>query len=167
MFCTKCGKDNGDNNKFCIECGATLGAPNVLQEAVEPEPVAEEPVVEQEYVAPTGKGSDKGTTILGDQTKLKLVDGKGNEYCIKDFPAIVGKGSASDVIIPGDESISRQHFCIHENGSESFVIEDLNSTNRTYLNGNVLEPEELVVLNDEGKITIGETLLTVVYVDRL
>jgi hypothetical protein len=26
MFCTKCGKDNPEQSKFCVGCGATLGA---------------------------------------------------------------------------------------------------------------------------------------------
>lgn len=160
MFCTKCGKDNGDNNKFCIECGATLGAPNVSQEAVEPEPVAEEPVVEQEYVAPTGKGSDKGTTILGDDTKIIFTRQDGEEFKLATFPVCLGKGSAADCIMEGDESMSRQHACIHENG-DGFVIEDMNSTNKTYLNGDPLEAEELVVLNDGDEVKMGSSIFTV------
>lgn len=162
MFCTKCGKDNGENNKFCIECGATLKAPAADQDPVAPEPVEEEPVVEQEYIAPTGKGSDKGTTILGDDTKIILTRQDGEEFKLSTFPVCLGKGSAADVILSGDETVSRQHICIHEDEENGFVVEDMNSSNKTYINGNVLEPEELVMLNSGDKLKLGKTELDVV-----
>lgn len=160
MFCTKCGKDNGDNNKFCIECGATLNAPAAAEETFAPEPVEQEPVVEQENVTATGKGSDKGTTILGDDTKIILTRQDGEEFKLSTFPVCLGKGSAADCIMEGDESMSRQHACIHENG-DGYVIEDMNSTNKTYLNGDPLEAEELVVLNNGDEVKMGSSVFTV------
>lgn len=164
MFCTKCGKDNGDNNKFCIECGEPLKAPNIVSEQPQEETILEVKDEQVEF-SPVGQkegASDAGTTILGDDTKVILTRQDGEEYRLSTFPVCLGKGSAADVILAGDESVSRQHICIHEDDENVFVIEDMNSSNKTYLNGNVLEPEELVILNTGDKIKLGNTELDVV-----
>lgn len=189
MFCTKCGKDNGDVNKFCIECGSPLdnttssrdnvldknqqnfdgavGATTVIDENYDYSSSVEDSANQASFYSGINIGSDKGTTILGDDTRVILTRKDGKEFPIKDFPAIVGKGSAADVIIPEDESISRQHFCIHEYGDDGFVIEDLESTNKTILNNNALEKEELVVIKDGDSIQIGETFITVGFIDSI
>lgn len=158
MFCTKCGKDNGEGNKFCIECGTPLEEEGSTG-------ASPEDTVDVFATAPVNNdanmGSDNSTTILGDSVLMRLIADDGAEFDVESLPAIVGKGSKADVIVPGDESISRQHFCIHENGNDGFVIEELGATNKTYLNDNVLEKEELVVLNDGDKIKAGQTILTV------
>ena len=166
MFCIKCGKDNGDNNKFCIECGEPLPDSSEFEQVENnnyEEPSSANANIDRGFhsVSPKKIGSDTGTTILGDDTRVILTRSDGEEFKIASFPASVGKGSAADIIVDGDESISRQHFCIHEYGNNNFAIEDLNSTNKTYINNNVLEPEELVTLNDDDQIKVGETLLTV------
>lgn len=160
MFCTKCGKDNGDGNKFCIECGAPLNVPsNQASQESSPEETLDVFASAPKHVD-TSKGSDTSTTILGDETRIILTRQDGEEFKLSEFPVCVGKGSAADFIISGDESMSRKHFCIHEYGDDGFVIEDLNSSNKTYLNGNVLDTEELVVLNSGDVIKAGKTELT-------
>lgn len=165
MFCTKCGKDNVDGNKFCIECGQPLKKPAQQNSVQENVATAEEPIQAQSLKEPTTtQGSDKGTTILGDETKIVLTRQDGKEFKLSSFPVSIGKGSTADCIIDGDESVSRQHACIHENGSEGYVIEDLNSTNKTYLNGYQLKPEELVVLNDDDEVKMGSSVFSVLIV---
>lgn len=159
MFCTKCGKDNAEGNSFCIECGAPLKKPNITQKQSQEEP--QDVYVPQEAFEQTGNGSDKDTTILGDDTKVILTRQDRQEFKLSIFPVCLGKGSAADCIMDGDESMSRQHACIHENGNEGFVIEDMNSSNKTYLNGNPLEPEELVVINDGDEIKMGSSIFDV------
>lgn len=113
-----------------------------------------------EVVPPTPKaGSDKGTSLLGSATVS--LSGKNGDFDINTFPSVLGKGSSADVIITGDESISRTHAKIHEYGEEGFVIEDLKSSNKTYLNGNVLKPEELVVISDGDTLKMGKSKFTV------
>ena len=167
MFCTECGKENKDANKFCTGCGKPLKKPNGLGNVKEPESKTWDPVPSSVDSASSASppGSDGGTTILGDDTKLTLIRQDGQEFRLSEFPACVGKGSAADCIVDGDESVSRQHICIHENGKRGFVIEDMNSTNRTYLNNDVLQPEELVNIKNNDKIKMGKSVFTVSITD--
>lgn len=172
MFCTKCGKNNEDKYNFCIECGAPLSKPQVAaQPASSPaEPVASpEDTLDVFATVPKDNdaslGNDNSTTILGDSTKIILTRQDGEKFKIENFPVVVGKGSAADLIIAGDESISRKHFCIHEHEDGSFILEDLVATNKTYLNGDVLEAEELVSINNNDIIKAGKTELTILIVD--
>ena len=162
MFCTKCGKDNGDSNKFCIECGEPLNG-HVEEPAVNKLSPEETVDVYSAFVSDSEKlkGNDDATTILGDQTKVRLISGEDLILELSSFPSIIGKGSKADVIVSGDDSVSRQHFCIHEHNQGNYIIEDMGSTNKTYLNDNVLEKNELVVLNDNDKIKAGRTIFTV------
>ena len=77
----------------------------------------------------------------------------GTSYVITEFPATVGKGTAAHVRIDGNSAISRVHALVNHTGSE-FVIEDRNSTNGTYINGNVLRPGELVRLQNGDLVTL-------------
>lgn len=176
MFCTKCGKDNVDGNKFCIECGQPLKKPaqhtNVgnigsQQETGEKNtnpwqnaPDGTTVISEVSSINEEKRGSDLSTTLLNENTII-LVDKKGTEYLLDHFPMTIGKGSAADCILPGDETISRVHATIHEYNNDKFVIEDMNSSNKTYLNDNVVEPEELVLLNDGDKLKLGKSEFTV------
>lgn len=109
---------------------------------------------------PSKAGSDFGTRVLGGGTVV-LQGQDGKDYEISTFPAVIGKGSAANVILTGDESISRIHAKVHEYGDKGFVIEDLNSSNKTFLNGNELQPEELVILSDGDTLKMGKSRFTV------
>lgn len=175
MFCTKCGKDNGDGNKFCIECGTPLKQASNDNKGVntnnnpahindEENPWDNVPdgttvISEASSLQNENMGSDLSTTVLNNSVTLVAKDG--TEYCVEELPKTVGKGSAADCIIPGDEAISRVHVTIHNYNNDGYVIEDMNSTNKTYLNGNPLEPEELVVLNDGDNLKLGKSEFTV------
>jgi len=65
---------------------------------------------------------------------------------------IVGRDSGSDIVID-DIEISRNHLVITKEG-KSFQIEDLNSTNGTFLNGKKLEKPTL--LKNGDLISLGE-----------
>lgn len=163
MFCTSCGKDNGDNNKFCTKCGKPLKRPSTSNNSSSKPQVSNtyDPAEQENVRQDIKRGSDNETTVLGESTKIILERQDGKQFKISEFPSCIGKGSAADCIVDGDESVSRQHACIHENGSSGFVIEDMGSTNKTYVNGNQLESEELVVLNDGDEIKMGSSVFEV------
>ena len=58
-----------------------------------------------------------------------------------------------------DSSISRRHFRLAR-AAEGAFVEDINSLNGTYLDGEELKPFEAVVLHDGQTLTLGRVVLT-------
>ena len=192
MFCTGCGSELKEGQKFCTSCGKEVQAVSVEVNRIDisavenPSFTAPIELVENnstqapdihEPIAPAVP-KDSGTTVLSDiekkQEELKqalekspagqmaefnkepsaaLTSVEGKVYSVKKFPSVVGKGSAADVQISGNNAISREHLKFSYS-DEKFYIEDLNSSNSTYLNGKKIEPkvETQVIDADEIKL---------------
>ena len=83
---------------------------------------------------------------------LKSTDVENLETIIPNtYPCIIGKSKKSADYVIDDKAVSRVHLKI-EQTEEGFAIEDLNSTNRTYHNGEILPPHVLT------KIKIGDLI---------
>src|SRR4051794_15761834 len=70
------------------------------------------------------------------------------------FSWLIGSDRASDVVIRGS-SVSRRH-CRLRLTQDGFRLEDLGSTNRTYVNGKPISGEARVTKCD--KITLGQNV---------
>lgn len=70
---------------------------------------------------------------------------------------IVGRSKICDIFVD-DEKMSRQHFIIYDR-EDGFYVEDLNTTNGTFLNGRQIDRE--VRLSRGDKIRAGEIQMTV------
>lgn len=92
--------------------------------------------------------------------RMALIRERGTRYDITEFPATVGKGSAANVRIEGNTAISRVHLLVRYTG-QCFAVEDKNSTNGTCINGNRLEPGELVKLKNGDKLKMGNEVFRV------
>jgi len=76
----------------------------------------------------------------------KKTDGTRVPFVVTDKPAVVGRGEDADVHIK-EEGVSRRHFVITPR-DDSFFVEDLNSTNGTWVNDQrLLESHELKVFD--------------------
>lgn len=134
-------------------------APPQPTPAPQPAPVPQPPV---SCAAPASEFPSDDRTVLVAAKRLVLVTADGRRLELDAFPAVLGKGSAATCIIPGDESISRTHAQIFQTGVDTYVVEDLGSTNKTLLNGRVLTPGERVALCAGDQLKLGSTLLSVV-----
>lgn len=77
---------------------------------------------------------------------------------------IIGRAPECDICLP-DEGISRQHARLEKDEFGSVIIEDLNSTNGTYLNGTRFNRHQL---RDGDKVQVGSTtILKFSYQDSL
>jgi two-component system, cell cycle response regulator len=80
---------------------------------------------------------------------------------------IIGRGSMCDIVLR-DEVASRQHAEIYqlavEAGCVEYYVNDLNSTNGTYLNGQFVSSGQL--LQDGDKIKVGNHLLKFALLDE-
>ncbi len=94
-------------------------------------------------------------------------DSVGTEFTLAPVESNIGRWDADNGIFPdvdldahdSEAKVSRRHArIIHENGK--FMIEDLGSTNGTYINrGRRLIPGTPHILNDGDEIIVGKTFL--------
>lgn len=120
----------------------TEKAPNLVPEAAELKPEAGQ----QKAQRPPDKATKAEVAFLLDVES-------GSRHEIKE-KMVIGREAPSDLVyqIP---TISKRHFHIRRQGG-GFVIEDLRSTNGTYLNG--LPVHEPVPLRDGDEIVVAITL---------
>lgn len=67
-------------------------------------------------------------------------------------------------IVTEDKYISKIHCAIQRKANKRYVIKDLDSKNKTWLNGQALDSGEEIYLNHNDEIKIGRSLLKVTFV---
>lgn len=166
VFCSQ-GHENPDGSMFCDQCGealdsvaptatagapydATVGAPAPVAAPVAPAPVAPAPA------------TTTAKLIIKDDGAEFLLDGK-SEF-------LVGREDPVSNIYPdidltphkGEEhGVSRMHAKIYAQGSQ-YLIEDLNSTNSTYLNRQKLAAKTPTPIKDGDEVRFGKVEATFV-----
>jgi pSer/pThr/pTyr-binding forkhead associated (FHA) protein len=80
----------------------------------------------------------------------------GMSFIINKPKVVIGRHPECDIII-NDPAISKEHCAIILKDDHKFFIEDLNSTNFTYLNGKKIKKAEHIIYGD--RIIIGSTIL--------
>lgn len=79
-----------------------------------------------------------------------------DDMVINEYPFTIGKANGKVDEIIEDKLVSRIHLRI-DNESDKFTIEDLNSRNGTFVNGERLNPYEKVEITVGDKITIASS----------
>ena len=92
--------------------------------------------------------------------KLYVIDGpnKGQSWQLGKDILFLGRGSTNDIRLK-DPSVSSRHLRIQRKNTSLF-IEDLHSTNGTFLNGQRISPGQLVEVQEGDLITVGGTLIS-------
>lgn len=143
MKCKECDMENIDGALFCEECGAKLDMREPLQDtAVE-----------------TGSGS---------QLVLTSKDGSKLDIPAKD-EVVIGRDDPVSEVFPDldltdlggmDSGVSRKHAIIHRTGAE-YTIEDLESTNGTYVNKKRIQPHVPQAIKAGDELRFGKLALAV------
>ncbi len=100
------------------------------------------------------------TVVMGVQSlkatrRLRCLSESDEKYIsLKKLPCILGKMEECSDVILKDPSISRMHARIFEENGELY-LQDLNSTNGSYINSLELESNEIVKLKIGDEITFG------------
>lgn len=178
--CQACGTENLDGSQFCDECGADLrNAPEI------PSPMQnlETPVFQSGQVTSVGILSDLEEIKTEDDSFEKerpakskgfhatLIiergDAVGTEFNLTTDESNIGRWDADNGIFPDvdldaydpEAKVSRRHARIIRS-ADKYVIEDLGSTNGTFINrGRRLIPGTPNILNDGDEIIVGKTFL--------
>lgn len=118
----------------------------------------EESLVVAEDAEPYNQREER-TMILTNPSMIKpiVLTAIGTETPIKikpvDFPYIIGKSQCSCNFCIDSAVVSRVHMRMLEE-LDDFFVEDLNSTNGTFINGEKLEPHKPQQINIGDKLTI-------------
>ncbi|HPA55934.1 MAG TPA: FHA domain-containing protein [bacterium] len=104
----------------------------------------------------------KESGAAADKMKFRFISGKysGGEFFIRDGQKLsIGRDISSDVAIV-DSKVSRNHATIISRAGRIF-IEDHNSTNGTFVNGEKILPSSPVEIHNGFKISIGDSVIAV------
>ncbi len=113
---------------------------------------------------PSTEPLSNATTLLNQEVIREkclqgMIHGKEVTFLLSQFPLTLGKSAAfADIVIP-DNTVSRMHARLEERNGQIY-LSDLNSTNGTQKNGEMLQIHEEVVLTLGDKITLGGVCLT-------
>ncbi|HKU57362.1 MAG TPA: FHA domain-containing protein [Gaiellaceae bacterium] len=83
---------------------------------------------------------------------------EGNEFPLNSAPVTVGRGGQNDLVLDGDEFASARHARIELRG-DGVWVQDLDSTNGTYVNGSRVAGAQRLGAGDV--LRVGETDLRV------
>lgn len=181
--CKSCNKENLDGSQFCEECGSRLSkavsnGPPVSSFAPKP---ASNPGVRVSNITSVGipplveavvrkdEPGDAAEAKKGVHAKLTIERGgsANTEFDLSSEESYIGRWDADNGIFPDvdldahdpDAKVSRRHArVVFRNGIH--MIEDLGSTNGTFLNrGRRLLPGSPQVLSEGDEIIVGKTFL--------
>lgn len=99
--------------------------------------------------------ADDQTVVLDEAPKVALVRQKTAETLTAPLPFVVGKGSAADVQISGNPTVSRRHARFYVQDCKVFVA-DLGSTNKTKVNGVEVASDSPVEIADGDDLKLSD-----------
>ena len=178
--CQTCQSANLDTSRFCDECGTRLVQPSTQPDYIPPrvELSAPQPAhvssasmspLAVEPLANTHENESAEYATKQPHATLVIERGgtPGTEFALLNDESIIGRWDADNGIFPDidldafddDAKVSRRHARISRNNG-SYFIEDLGSTNGTYVNrGRRLLPGNIQILNDGDEVIVGKTFL--------
>jgi hypothetical protein len=174
MRCDKCGFIGA--NKFCVKCGGSMSAiqPPAAQTSASQEPAAPAPAAQSSAKtpslppAPSTPVSEKpvvpspGATVIvslpAEKVFLCHPEGWNIETADGD---ILGRTNGPHASALGKfPVISSNHAKVTRRNGEWFIT-DLNSTNKTYINGVKLEPDVPVKIKQDDVVLLANVTFTV------
>jgi pSer/pThr/pTyr-binding forkhead associated (FHA) protein len=182
--CSSCQSANLDSSRFCDECGSRLlaAAPekppayvpppqqqNSMPRSVSVTSIGVPPVgLEAEARSNTSNSSGgKRSGVAHATLVIERGDSPGTEFRLTNEESTIGRWDADNGVFPdvdldafdSDAKVSRRHARIVKR-QDSYFIEDLGSTNGTYVNrGRRLLPGNSQILNDGDEVIVGKTFL--------
>jgi predicted Zn finger-like uncharacterized protein len=153
------------NPAFSIkpETGESTAARHEETNIAKPKRTQQDTTEQRPIPHPTGTPAVEAKLPAGKRLSIAIIDGSdaGNVFRIEKPKVTIGR-SGSDFVINDTES-SRQHAAV-EIRDTIFVLQDLNSTNGTLVDGHKIS--EPVELQDKSEFQIGSTTLMLIVTDE-
>ncbi|MEE0863267.1 MAG: FHA domain-containing protein [Lachnospiraceae bacterium] len=152
-YCSFCGNKISSQAKFCELCGE-----KVKQEEVQ-ERSAKQDVLD--YATTVLGDNTNGTSILGCEKNTELVapilirKNTGERFLVNKMNYKIGTDSLNcDLVLSGNSYVSRIHAEILANNNKYYLV-DKNSTNKTYINGKIAQPEIATEICSGTEVRLG------------
>lgn len=162
VVCPSCGADNLPGTLFCVQCGTYLPSGG---------PLRTEPLPEHEDGRPTQarrEGGDGESAVRAINIDVEVLNTGRKLMLSADREILVGRLDAAHGIFPEldltadsglEQGVSRRHARIYTRDGTCFV-EDLDSTNGTFLNGERITPYLPYAFHDGDMLTFGSLRLS-------
>jgi pSer/pThr/pTyr-binding forkhead associated (FHA) protein len=162
VICPSCGAENLPGTLFCVQCGTYLPSGG---------PLRTEPLPEQEEQQSMRRRAEQDEDASGKALSIEVeVLNTGRKVLLSaEWEILVGRLDAAHGIFPEldlttdgglEQGISRRHARIYTRDGACF-IEDLDSTNGTFLNGERLTPYLPYAFRDGDTLMLGTMRLKV------
>ena len=156
MYCTRCGRPNPDEARYCSHCGPRLTcaantgsfsdrsrgrAPTARRDHVDHLAGAGPSRVRRRACSPTPRRSDTlppGTALL----VVMRGPNAGSRFLLDSDFTTAGRHPDSDIFLD-DVTVSRRHAEFYRHG-DRFTVRDVGSLNGTYVNRERIEEAELI-----------------------
>ena len=123
-------------------------------------PAAEDEGLSTTILAALEEAAKDPIAEFNKEPSIKLIATDGREFKTQKFPCTVGKGSAANLQISGNNAISREHLLLTF-ADGKFFAEDQNSSNHTFINGEKVEPKTAHELNTGDILKLADEPFTV------
>lgn len=186
IICERCSTENLDGAQYCDECGAPLNAPAGARKksttgqsgtptdekalaAAAPVVATASAGIAKNLASEAVRSSGSIALMNGAHARLVIERGRsaGKQFPLSDEESQIGRWDADGGIFPDvdldaddpEAKVSRRHARIVRR-DEQYLIEDLGSTNGTFINrGRRLLPGDRQPLRDGDEIIVGKTFL--------
>ncbi|MTV26845.1 FHA domain-containing protein [Nitriliruptoraceae bacterium ZYF776] len=143
VFCSQCGHEVADGDRFCSSCGAPVERPvedqNSTTAAIELG--ALDPQHDPEELPELSPGTGMLVVVRGPNA--------GSRFLLDRPTTTVGRHPDSDIFLD-DVTVSRRHADLLA-GGDTIVCKDLGSLNGTYVNGERVDERQLTT-GDEVQV---------------
>ncbi|RYE80084.1 MAG: FHA domain-containing protein [Myxococcales bacterium] len=159
QYCTNCGSQNGDESKFCSQCGTKLAVREEAQAADHTATInfsanrgdTDERVVLNESDAAAVDQLPEGSALL----VVVRGPGAGSRFLLDSDVVTAGRHPDSDIFLD-DITVSRRQVEFRRTGS-GFEVVDAGSLNGTYVNRDRIDQ---VTLQNGDEVRIGKFRLS-------
>ncbi len=147
-ICPSCDHENDPKEMMCDFCNADISDVNPIDTDAEVQETREEPKISQAH-------EDASATVIERRKIIKFTasDGSGN-FSVSDN-AVIGREAEGSEYLSSHMTVSRRHARVSYNGT--WNIEDLNSSNGTYVNERRLENGEKVQIQSGDRVSLSRS----------
>jgi len=147
VYCTRCGRPNADDARFCSNCGAPLvrgGSAERSGETTSTILLGRAEVLDAELADEPFADSAMLDALPADSALLIVQRGPnaGSRFLLDSDLTTVGRHPDSDIFLD-DVTVSRRHAEFYRQGTR-FTVCDVGSLNGTYVNRERIEEAELI-----------------------
>ncbi|MFJ8828137.1 FHA domain-containing protein [Streptomyces sp. NPDC102467] len=163
LVCTRCGNRNGENSRFCSNCGAPLRSGATPEgpsettstisisglESYDPEATGQ---TQLPALSPEAQAAVDALPLGSALLVVRRGPNSGSRFLLDGDLTTAGRHPQSDIFLD-DVTVSRRHVEFRRQQDGSFTVSDVGSLNGTYVNR---ERIDSVTLNNGDEVQIGK-----------